>query len=243
LTSILVNPGEVRAGKKILPDPGLEKRITGLLRLSVFAVQREELANDVLSSWKYLLPINDEQHASSPLRVLDRQIGEGLWRIVSQVESLANLNDDGWEGLVSILCWCSKRAGALNPVPSGGSSALAEDDPALQCYRSLHLLLNTRELDNKVPCSIVASLRSLVAAGGKRQYPQLSTACLDLLSILYEKKTISNGEEEGHDRSPESMFWSTCWRKIIEGIAEAAEFSTDTVSFSFYKSLFASDVI
>ena len=96
LTSILVNPGEVRADKKIPVDPGLEKRVSGLLRLSVYAIQRIDLANDILSSWKYLLPMNDEQHASSPLRSLDRHIGDGLWRIVSQVDGLSNLNDDGW---------------------------------------------------------------------------------------------------------------------------------------------------
>jgi hypothetical protein len=108
LTSLLVNPSDARGSTKIPVDPGLEKRVTGLLRLSIFAVQREDIANEVLSAWKYLLPVNDEQHASSPLRALDRHIGEGLWRIVAQSDNLLHLNDEGWSGLNSILYWCAK---------------------------------------------------------------------------------------------------------------------------------------
>jgi Sec7 domain len=238
LTSILVNPEDLLGNNRVLPDPGLEKRITGLLRLSIHAIQHADLANDVLSSWKYLLPMNDEQHASSPLRVLDRHIGEGLWRMVSHVDGLSHLNDDGWEGVVSIMCWCAKRAGSLKPLPVGAPTGLAEDDPALQCYRSLYLLLNTPELDRKIPCSIVTSLRSLVAAGGRRRYPQLSIACLDLLSMLHEKKITLGGNDGEADEMAIALFWKTCWRKIIEGIAEAAELSTDTVSadetFSYF---------
>lgn len=230
LTSILVNPGEVHLGKKMPVDPGLEKRVTGLLRLSAYAIQRSELANDILSSWKYLLPMNDEQHATSPLRALDRHIGEGLWRIVSHIDSISNLNDDGWEGLISLISWCAKRGGALKPIPRSGAGGLADDDPALHCYRTLHLLLNNRELDNRIPCSIVSSLRSLVVAGGRRRYPQLSTACLDLLSILHEKKVTAEQSSTESDIVLKTSFWTTCWRKIIEGISEAAELSTDAVS-------------
>lgn len=229
LTSILVNPSEARTDKKIPVDPGLEKRVSGLLRLSIYAIQRADLANDILSSWKYLLPMNDEQHATSPLRPLDRHIGDGLLRIVSQVDGLPILNDDGWEGLVSIFCWSAKRAASLKPVSSGVSHGLAEDDPALQCFRSLHCILNISEVDIKVPCSIVTSLRSLVAAGGRRHYPQLSVACLDLLSKLHEKKVTTRQIDNESE-----TFWPTCWRKIIEGIAEAAELSTDTVRFSIF---------
>ena len=89
------------------------------------------MANEVLSAWKYLPPVSDEQHALSPLRALDRHIGDGLWRIVSQVDNLLCLNDDGWEGVVSLLSWCAKRGGALKPISSHGPSGLPEDDPAL----------------------------------------------------------------------------------------------------------------
>jgi hypothetical protein len=228
LTSILVNPVEGLTATKIPVDPGLEKRVTGLLRLSVCAVHRADMANEILASWKYLLPVNDEQHAASPLRALDRHIGEGLWRIAADVDCLcSNLDEDGWEGLVSLMAWCAKRGGALKPISKNGSSGLSEDDPALQCYRSLHLLLNTTELDHKIPCSVVWSLRCLIAAGGIRNYAQLSIASLDLLDILHEKKV--NVARSLSVSSSDGSFWPTCWRKIIEGMAEAVECSVDSV--------------
>lgn len=226
LTSMLVNPGEGAAATKIPVDPGLEKRVTGLLRLSICAVKRRDMANDILSAWRYLLPVSDEQHKTSPLRALDRHIGEGMWRIIVQVDSLANLNSDGWEGLMSILNWCAKRGGALKPISAHGPSGLPEDDPALQSYRSLHLILNTKELDNKIPCSISNCLRSLITAGGRRNYAQLSIASLDLLDTLREKKQESAAGKELH--IPD-VFWSSCWRKIVEVVAEAAELAADSV--------------
>ena len=231
LTRLLVNPEEGPTSATKAPvDPGLEKRITGLLRLTICAVKRKDIANDVLSAWKYVLPVNDGQHATSPLRILFRQIGEGLWRIVVDVDSIStNLNDDGWEGLVSLLGWCAKRGSLMKPISSaydGSGSALSEDDPALQCYRTLHLLLSTKELETKVPCSVLWSLRCLVVAGGRRNYMQLSIASLDLLDILHEKKLQSLLESDPNNHH---NFWSTCWRNIMDGIAEAAELSTDTV--------------
>lgn len=230
LTQILVNPGETLTNTKIPVDPGLEKRVTGLLRLSFCAVQRSDMANEVLSAWKYLLPVNDEQHASSPLRALDRHIGEGLWRVATEIDFLrSNLNEDGWEGLVSLMTWCAKRGGALKPISKHGPPCLAEDDPALQCYRTLHLLLNSKELHGKIPCTIVSSLRYLIAAGGRRNYGQLSMASLDLLDILHEKKLNETDRKSPSEAVSTDNFWPTCWRRIIEGFAEAAELSEDAV--------------
>jgi hypothetical protein len=234
LTSILVNPSDGNTSAKIPVDPGLEKRVTGLLRLSICAIHREDLVNEVLSSWKYLLPMNDQQHGTSPLRALDRHMGEGLWRMISDANALVKLDDDGWGGLVSLLRWCAKRAGMLKPIPSaamGGPSGLAEDDPALQAYRSLHLLINTAELDGVLPCSVVESVRLLAAAGHSRRYPQLSIASLDLLHVLHEKKIALIDKDSLPDTTPAfDAFWSGCWMKIVEGMAEAAEKSSDSVS-------------
>jgi hypothetical protein len=80
LTSILVRKSPI-VSLKIKVDPGLEKCVTGLLRLTICAVQREDAANDILASWKYLLPQNEEQHAASPLRVFDKHFGEGKSRL------------------------------------------------------------------------------------------------------------------------------------------------------------------
>lgn len=233
LASILVNPSDGNVPTKVPVDPGLEKRVTGLLRISACAVQREELANDVLSSWKYLLPMNEQQHAASPLRALDRHMSEGLWRTVMDVNCLVKLNEDGWGGLVALLRWCGKRAGMLKPLPpaaTGGPSGLAEDDPALQTYRSLHLIINAEELAAKVPCSIVESVRFLAAAGQNRKYPQLSIASLDLLHVLHEKQIARIDPNLSPDAVASDPFWGSCWRKIVEGMAEAAEKSSDSVS-------------
>lgn len=232
LTTLLVNPAEGSESAKVPVDPGLEKRITGLLRLSIYAVKREDLADDVLSSWKFVLPINDDQHALSPLRALDKHIGEGIWRIVTQIDDLLKLGNDGWEGLVALMTWCAVRGWSLKPLRSRDRTtpnSLPEDDVTLQCYRALHLILNTKELEGLLPCSIADTLRALVSAGEKRKYPQLCIATLDLLGILHEKKIASI-----HERGPtdSQQFWISCWRKIVEGFADASEKSADSVSFT-----------
>jgi Sec7 domain len=54
LTGLLLESDETSKRKGNLVDPGLEKRVTGLLRLSCCAVQRPDIADDILSSWKYV---------------------------------------------------------------------------------------------------------------------------------------------------------------------------------------------
>ena len=53
LTRILVNHVEGSSSSKILPDRGLEKRVTGLLRLCVCSLQRVDMANEVLAAWEF----------------------------------------------------------------------------------------------------------------------------------------------------------------------------------------------
>jgi hypothetical protein len=230
LTSILVNPAEGNLSTKIPVDPGLEKRVSGLIRLSISAIQRNDLADEVLSSWKYLLPMNSEQHATSPLRALDRHMGEGLWRIVARADDLLNLKADGWEGLVSLIKWCAVRGSSLKPIRSRDpKSVLPEDDVAIQSYRSLHLILSTKELEERVPCSIAECLRISVSAGERRNYSQLSIATLDLLGVLHETKT---GSVTTLSEAEQSNFWKTSWRKIVEAIGEASEQSSDSVGLT-----------
>ena len=221
LTSLFVNETPESTATKIPADPGLEKRITGLLRLCSFAVQRPDIANEVLSVWKFVLPVTEDQHASSPLRALHKHIGEGLWRIAVQVERLGELQQDGWEGLIALIHWCGKRGSMLKPLEAQSPRGLPEDDTALQSYRALHLLLHTEDLSTKVPWTVVWSLRCLVAAGSRRHYGQLSMASLDLLGVLHEKTTSVATED--------CSFWTSGWTKIVEGIAEAAELANDTV--------------
>lgn len=223
LTPLLVNPNP-EGSTKIPVDPGLEKRISGLLRLSIYAMQRIDLSDEIIASWKYLLPMNPEQHQVSPLRALDRQIGEGLWRMMARADDLMNLKEDGWEGLLALFNWCAIRGAALKGKDAAPQSSLAEDDVALQCYRSLHLVLNTEELAPRVPYGVALSLQLLVSAGEKRRYSQLCVASLDLLRLLHEKKialidTMSDGGIE--------QFWTSCWRKIVEALAETSATASD----------------
>jgi hypothetical protein len=167
--------------------------------------------------------------------VLDKHIGEGLWRTASSVDGLHSLNADGWEGLMSLLKWCAKCGGMSKPVISHGSQVsapLPENDPAYQGYRTAHLILNTEDLDKRVPCSIVDALKALVEAGQNRAYPQLSIASLDLLHTLHEKKINSLQTESFSDENA-ALFWSGCWRETVAVMAEAAELSSDTVRSAF----------
>lgn len=232
LTSHLFKSSESASASNKKVDPGLEKRVTGLLRLSICAIQRHDLANEILSAWKYLLPMNSTQHSSSPLRVLDRHIAEGVCRIVMHTDGLLNLDQQGWEGLISLLKWCAIRGGMRNPIQNavGKHAELSDDDPALQSYRSIHTLLTTDDVDKKVPCSIVASLRALVSAGDTRRYGQLSLASLDLLHLLLEKKVSAVLDNSALSDETIEVFWTSCWRQTIEGIAEAADKSSDSVS-------------
>lgn len=236
LSSLLVGRSDGASSgddsSKIPVDPGLEKRVTGLIRISLCAVQREEIATDVLSTWKYLLPAKEDLLGKSSLRALDRHFGEGLWRLSSEIDYLRTLGVEAWEGILAILNWCASRGGYLKPVPYNeieGRPAFTDDDPALQAYRSLHLLLSTDELLKTVPLSVIDSLRMLVVAGEKRHYSQLSIATLDLLPPFLEKRKAALEDKE----SATDVSWALCWRTVVEGIAEAVERSSDTVSSLF----------
>lgn len=213
--------------RKSLVNPGLEKRITGLLRLSSCAIQRPDVADAVLSSWKLALPITDAQVASSPLRILDRHFGEGLCRVISQAGVLVELNNEGWEGLLALINWCGRRGGMLKASSFDSPTTLPEDDPAMQCYRAVYSLLNDGDTGTEVPFTIVWSLRCLVAAGGNRNHAQLSLASLDLLGVLNER-AARYVEQKGLPSN--DSFWCDSWRLIVDGIAEAADLSCDTVS-------------
>ena len=109
------------------------------------------------------------------------------------------------------------------------AKGLAEDDPSLQTYKSLHLLLNTSDLDAKTPVGVLDSLRLLIAAGDLRNYPQLCIASLDLIYLLLEKKTETM---KNHNSESTSQMWQASWRRIVEAVAEAAERPRFSVSSS-----------
>lgn len=203
----------------IAPDPGLEKRVTGLLRLSACSINRKDTANEILSCWKDILPVGHKQKGQLPFRVLQGHFSEGLWRIVSDIDGVLNLDHSGWEGLVCLFHWCATRSCSL-PKLHANSSVLDEHDPAVQTYRSLHLLLNSADLEGSIPCQLIDCLRTLVEAGDTRNYAQLCIASLDLLQLLNQKKVRLLDEQVAETTE---LFCTNCWRKIVEAMADAAE--------------------
>eukprot|EP00536_Pseudo-nitzschia_multiseries_P009846 jgi/Psemu1/258490/estExt_Genewise1Plus.C_2860061 len=94
----------------------IEKAVTGLLRVSCFALKRGEIANDVISTWSLLDSCVNEDKKQCLLDVLDRHIGEGLWRITRCIDDSSQLSDTGWHGILSLIRWCVYRA--KSQVPS-----------------------------------------------------------------------------------------------------------------------------
>ena len=229
---------------------GWEKNIAGLLRISCFAVQRGELGNDILSTWKLLEYEQEDETKKLLLGAFDRHIGEGLWRLTRFIDGASHLNSQGWEGLLSLVQWCSYRGGQLPPVRSTGIGrpvGLAEEDPAFQAYRSLHFMLTISEVKDRVPPYVVRSIRSLVTAGELRNCPKLSIGGLDLLHEVDNHVEISAPASTTHIQGqPEAndSYWKNCWRPLLDCMAEASEMSTYPVStyYCFHRLCFLASV-
>jgi hypothetical protein len=221
------------------PSPGIEKCVTGLLRICICAVMRENIGSDVLGSLTLLCP-SSEVPPSIVGEHLGKHIGEGLWRICRNIDGLCQLNNDGWEALLGLAEYCAAVGGLAQP-PSVGSGrshiGLAQDDPALQSYRSLHLLLNSPELKDVIPLNAVRSIRAVIIAGERACFPKLSIAGLDLLYVLHtlvESRTEprEQGSDEATTAATNDEVWVTCWLPDLEAIAEAGRLSMFPVSIA-----------
>jgi len=201
----------------------IEKAITGLLRISCCAVQKGQVPNEVLSTWSILESIEQGEKKMSLMNWFDLHLGEGLWRITRCVDGATKLQESGWKGLFSLSYWCADRGCKLAPIRSseiGQPVGLAEDDPSLQAYRSLHFLLNASEVKDHVPANGISTTRCLMAAGNNRNCPKLSIAGLDLLYMF---------TSQGEDESEKSIdFWYTVWKPVVEGMTEAIGLSAYT---------------
>lgn len=210
----------------------IEKSITGLLRISCFSMKRGEIANDVLSTWSLLDSCFQEEKKKCLLDVLGRHIGEGLWRITRCVDDSSQLSEKGWHGILSLIKWSVKCGALFPPISStyvGRSVGLADDDPSIQVYRSLHYLLNVSEAKSQVPSSIANCISILVVSGDERNCPKLSIAGLDLLHVLsslVEAEAVFKEEESQETRD---AFWKDCWLPVIESVANASRLSPNPV--------------
>ena len=218
----------------ILMIPGLEKCVTGLLRICTWNVHREDVSNKVLGSLKVLYPPFGGLYTLSPNLSLDKHLAEGLWRICRDVEGLKTIDYDGWDGILGLVEWCALRGEIINPrlANSGRSVGLSEDDPALQAFRSLHLMLNAAELEDSVPLEIVVGVSALIRGGEKQNCPKVSVAGLDLLSLLHTRveTLIITAEQEAGSSTPVETTWVQYWVPILHGMAGAAGTSRYAVS-------------
>ena len=123
--------------------PGMEKCVTGILRLCVWISNRNFISNEVFSMLKMLHPPCALIWSPSELN-LDKHLAEGLWRIITNIDALSQINDDGWGGILGLAQWCAERGGLQSDSDTSGGG-LGEDDPSLQAYRSLHLILHSHE--------------------------------------------------------------------------------------------------
>uniref|UniRef100_A0A7S2EHJ5 SEC7 domain-containing protein n=1 Tax=Ditylum brightwellii TaxID=49249 RepID=A0A7S2EHJ5_9STRA len=227
-------PNETEQQTAAIMTPGIEKCVTGLLRTCYWTVHREEIANKVLATLTVLYPPEGQFRWVSGNLDLDRHMAEGLWRICRNVDGLRNVGLEGWEGILGLVEWCAMRGGTI-PTRQGTRGGLSEDDPALQAFRSLHLMLHAAELKDVVPFKVVGGVRALIAGGERGNCPKLSIAGLDLLLVLHtrlepliahaaaEEKT--NAETENAYGKGSTEVFVNCWLPVLKGMATAAELS------------------
>ncbi|KAL7551709.1 hypothetical protein ACHAWF_014889 [Thalassiosira exigua] len=128
------NGGKNHKSETIKLTPGVEKCVTGLLRLCVWTSSNGKMiASQVLKLLKILHPPFGAL-IWSPLELnLDKHLAEGLWRICRNVDGLACMADDeGWSAIFGLAEWCATRGGLRSKDHTG---SLAEDDPSLQAFR------------------------------------------------------------------------------------------------------------
>jgi hypothetical protein len=204
--------------------PGIEKCVTGILRLCARTTNRNMVSSEVLSTLKILHP--PLGLLWSPLELnLDKHLAEGLWRIAQNVDLLTQINQEGWSGILGLVEWCATR-GAISANDHSNTGSLAEDDPSLQAFRSLHLILHAIELKDALGFDlwpqIIRSIRSLVQAGERGQCPKLSIAGLDLLQVLNSRMDPIAAKDD------KSQHLLICWRPVLEAISDPAENSRNS---------------
>jgi len=134
--------------------------------------------------------------------------------------------------------WSVHRGSYLPPVSStqiGHTISLADDDPSIQAYRSLHYLLNVSESKTQAPPAIGGCINMLVITGDRRNCPKLSIAGLDLLQVLsnsLEDAAIANEGDSQFTEEDRDSFWKKNWLPVIESVANASRLSVNPVSLT-----------
>ena len=214
---------DVTSEAAISSIPGVEKRVTGLLRICYHNVHRKDVNNDILDTLDCLYTPNGAvQSISTGILNLNKHISEGLWRICRDVDGLRLIDNQGWDGLLGLIQHCASKGETLAARSGDKSGALSDDDPALQAFRSIHLMLRSNELRDVVPFRIVHCINTMIKGGERNNCPKLSIAGLDLLTLLHARlqALITRSSENKNDE--DVIFWANCWLSIVEGMAEAS---------------------
>ena len=203
--------------------PRVEKCVTGLLRICYNNVHRKEINNDILQSLECLYQANGAtQSLSTPAINFNRHIAEGLWRICRDVDGLRLIDNVGWDGLLGLIHYCASKGETISQQDGGKAGTLADDDPALQAFRCIHLMLRSTELRDIVPFRVVHCITTLIKGGEMNNCPKLSIAGLDLLSLLHARLQSLISRSSENKNEDDMNFWAKCWSSIVEGMANAS---------------------
>jgi len=201
--------------------PGAEKCVSGLLRICYHTVHRDDVNNEVLQTLKLLCPSQGYDSSYSSSLNFDKHIAEGLWRICRDVDGLLLVGKEGWDGILSLIAHCSTKGQELPTLNTSMANNLSDDDPALQAFRCMHLILHSPELSDVVPFTVIHSVRVLINGGERQNCPKLSLAGLDLLQLLYTR-LHSLAKKVELEKLGETI-WSACWHPLLEGMADASD--------------------
>jgi hypothetical protein len=186
-------------------------------------VHRKEINNDILQSLECLYQVNGAaQSLSTPAINFNRHIAEGLWRICRDVDGLRLIDNVGWDGLLGLIHYCASKGEAISKQDGGKPGTLADDDPALQAFRCIHLMLRSTELRDIVPFRVVHCITTLIKGGEMNNCPKLSIAGLDLLSLLHARLQSLISRSSENKNEDDMNFWAKCWSSIVEGMADAS---------------------
>lgn len=202
--------------------PGMEKCCTSIMRLAIHNLHRRDVSSSLLKTVECMCKANSSlQHATMKNLNFNKHISEGMWRICRDVDGLRTLDNEGWDGLLKLIDYCASKRESISSSNGLQSISLYDDDPSLQTFRSIHLILRTNELRDSIPFSIVWCIRTLISTSSKNNCPKLGIASLDLLSLLHarlDQILPSNGENQEQD----IRFWTKCWVSIVEGMSEGS---------------------